>query len=66
MGHGKILCFSVYCGPEMDFGGNTRRLWVDILKGGPEVMQAFKPYLESDAVKKVRTLCCTRWRMRRC
>lgn len=54
VGHGRITCFSVYCGPELDLGSNKRRLWVDVLRGGDEVLQAFKPYLESEAVLKVR------------
>ena len=29
MGHGKVTCFSVYCGPQMDFGGGKARLWSD-------------------------------------
>jgi DNA polymerase-1 len=54
VGHGRITCFSVYCGPEMDFGDGKKRLWVDVLKGGREVLHAFKPYLESDTILKVR------------
>ena len=54
VGHGRITCFSVYCGPEMDFGGGKRRLWVDVLKGGREVLHAFKPYLESETILKAR------------
>jgi hypothetical protein len=54
VGHGRITCFSVYCGPEMDFGDGKRRLWVDVLKGGPEVLLAFKPYLESHDIQKAR------------
>lgn len=51
--HGKIVCFSIYCGPEMDFGNGTRRLWVDVLTGGAPVLDAFKPYLENAVIKKV-------------
>jgi hypothetical protein len=54
VGHGRITCFSVYAGPELDFGNKQHRLWVDVLKGGPEVMNAFKPYLESEDILKVR------------
>ena len=54
VGHGKVTCFSVYCGPQMDFGGGKARLWVDVLKGGREVLHAFKPYLESETILKVR------------
>lgn len=54
VGHGRITCFSVYCGPEMDFGDGKARLWVDVLKGGREVLHAFKPYLENETILKVR------------
>ena len=59
MGHGKVTCFSVYCGPQMDFGGGKARLWVDVLKGGREVLHAFKPYLESETILKVCQAACT-------
>ena len=54
MGHGRILCFSVYCGKEADFGGGANRLWVDVLTGGDAVLKVFKPYLECESIKKVR------------
>ena len=28
--HGKLTCFSVYCGPDIDFGGGRSQLWVDV------------------------------------
>ncbi len=52
VGHGTIVCFSVYCGPDVNFGGGKTKLWVDVLTGGAEVLQAFKPYLESDDIPK--------------
>jgi len=54
VGHGSIICFSVFCGREADFGGGTTRLWVDVLKGGKAVLDAFKPYLESESIPKAR------------
>ena len=30
--HGRIICFSVFCGKDVDFG-NGPRLWVDTLDG---------------------------------
>ena len=62
VGHGKVTCFSVYCGPQMDFGSGKARLWVDVLKGGREVLHAFKPYLESETILKVRQAHGTRVR----
>jgi hypothetical protein len=38
------------------------RLWVDVLKGGREVLHAFKPYLESETILKVRQAHGTRVR----
>jgi len=52
LGHGRITCLSVYAGPEIDFGGGTRRLWVDVLVGGPAVLQVFKAFLEDETVLK--------------
>ena len=75
VGHGTRICFSVYCGPEADFGDSTKRLWVDVETGGPEVLRAFKPYLENKKIRKARALGDQVWlavhagpdlRVRRC
>jgi len=31
VGHGKVICFSIYCGPEFDFG-NGPKVWVDTMR----------------------------------
>jgi DNA polymerase-1 len=31
VGNGRIICFSIYCGPELDFGHGPR-IWVDTLR----------------------------------
>ena len=59
VGHGRIVCFSVYCGPDVDFTGDGTKkcLWVDVLKGGQAVLDVFKPYLEDASIQKVRECC---------
>lgn len=55
VGHGDLACFSVYCGPDVDFDGNgSDCLWVDTL--GPEreaILDCFRPYFENHDIKKV-------------
>lgn len=67
--HGKVTCFSLYCGPDVHFGntphadGQPKKtmLWVDTWLGGREdteetskaIMDIFKPFFESDNHKKV-------------
>jgi DNA polymerase-1 len=62
VGHGRIICFSVYCGEEADFGDGTKRLWVDLIDDGEgdekgkrrkAVLGAFKDYLKSESIRKV-------------
>lgn len=55
VGHGRMICFSVYCGPEADFGDGKSRLWVDVL-GKDEVLDEFKSYFEDRSIKKVRVV----------
>ena len=39
-GHGTVICFSVYCGEDIDFGGSgdgdirQNQLWVDTMVDG--------------------------------
>ncbi len=70
--HGRVICFSVYAGPEVHFGqeapaeGAPRRsmLWVDTWLNGDEARQgeaaaiaeAFRPFWESAQHKKVGAL----------
>ncbi|KAL0302053.1 UNVERIFIED_CONTAM: DNA polymerase I A, chloroplastic/mitochondrial [Sesamum radiatum] len=32
--HGEIICFSIYSGPEADFGDGKSCIWVDVLDAG--------------------------------
>lgn len=68
--HGRVICFSVYAGPEVHFGeappaaGAPRRsmLWVDTWLDGSEarqeeataIIEAFRPFWESEQLKKVK------------
>ncbi|EFN54803.1 hypothetical protein CHLNCDRAFT_134784 [Chlorella variabilis] len=66
--HGKVICFSIYAGPDMHWGeelpavGAPRRsmLWVDTWLDGEEgragearaIVEAFRPFWESQQHKK--------------
>lgn len=52
--HGELICFSIYCGPEADFGNGKSCIWVDVLgENGREVLAEFKPYFEDSFIRKV-------------
>lgn len=52
--HGEIICFSIYCGPEADFGDGKSCIWVDVLDGGGSwLLATFKPFFEDPSIKKV-------------
>ncbi|KAF1891501.1 hypothetical protein Lal_00012390 [Lupinus albus] len=52
--HGEIICFSVYSGPEADFGGGKSYIWVDVLDGGgKEILIKFADFFEDSSIKKV-------------
>lgn len=67
--HGRVLCFSVYCGADIDFGNEPlpagapvrSMLWVDTYLDGHEakqeealaIIEAFRPFFESSAHRKV-------------
>jgi len=57
VGHGQVTCFSVFCGPDVNFApdGESKRslLWVDTMRGGDGVWEVFKEYFENADVKKV-------------
>ncbi|XP_057856787.2 DNA polymerase I B, chloroplastic/mitochondrial isoform X2 [Cryptomeria japonica] len=53
VGHGKIICFSVYCGLEASFGDGKSCVWVDVLDGGEDVLSVFAPYFEDPSIRKV-------------
>lgn len=51
VGHGTIICASIYCGPDIDFG-NGPRVWIDNLDDD-STLQLFKDYFESEKILKV-------------
>lgn len=52
--HGEIICFSIYSGPEADFGNGKSCIWVDVLDGGGrDLLVEFAPFFEDPSIKKV-------------
>eukprot|EP00899_Mesostigma_viride_P019227 jgi/Mesvir1/27305/Mv07135-RA.2 len=54
VGHGNLICFSLYCGEDVSEGPSRRRVWVDVTgeeKGG--ILAAFKEFFEDGSIKKV-------------
>ncbi|XP_061355331.1 DNA polymerase I B, chloroplastic/mitochondrial-like isoform X2 [Gastrolobium bilobum] len=51
--HGEIICFSIYSGPEADFGGGKSCIWVDVLDGGgKEILNKFADFFQDSSIKK--------------
>lgn len=53
VGHGKVICFSIYSGPLADFGNGKSCVWVDVLDGGVEVLMEFAPFFQDPSIMKV-------------
>lgn len=52
--HGEIICFSIYSGPEADFGNGKSCIWVDVLDGGGrDLLVEFAPFFEDPSIQKV-------------
>ncbi|KAJ0264574.1 DNA polymerase I B [Hirschfeldia incana] len=52
--HGELICFSIYCGSEADFGDGKSCIWVDVLgDNGKDILAEFKPFFEDSSIKKV-------------
>ncbi|CAA3033489.1 DNA polymerase I B, chloroplastic mitochondrial-like [Olea europaea subsp. europaea] len=52
--HGEIICFSIYSGPDVDFGNGKSCVWVDVLDGGGKNLIAeFARFFEDSSIKKV-------------
>ncbi|GAU12408.1 hypothetical protein TSUD_253600 [Trifolium subterraneum] len=52
--HGEITCFSIYGGPEADFGGGKSCIWVDVLDGGgKEILEKFANFFSDPLIMKV-------------
>ncbi|KAI5079261.1 hypothetical protein GOP47_0004740 [Adiantum capillus-veneris] len=53
VGHGRVICFSIYCGPNADFGDRKNCVWVDVLDSNIELLNIFREYFEDSSIKKV-------------
>ena len=51
VGHGKIICCSIYCGSQADFGDGKSGVWVGMLDGGEDVLSVFPFILGIDQFK---------------
>jgi len=55
-GHGEVICWSVYCGDDVDFGSGPR-LWVDNMDPASGqlrgLVEYFRSYLEDPDIQKV-------------
>ena len=53
--HGEITCFSMYSGPEANFGGGKSCIWIDVLDGGgKEVLEKFAEFFSDSFIRKVK------------
>jgi DNA polymerase-1 len=52
VGHGTVICASIYCGPDVDFGGGAR-IWIDNYGKASGTLDYFKEYFEDVEIKKV-------------
>ncbi|RLN04838.1 hypothetical protein C2845_PM13G02290 [Panicum miliaceum] len=57
VGHGKVICFSIYSANSdvqaADFGNVKTCIWVDVLDGGRGVLMEFAPFFEDPSIKKI-------------
>lgn len=52
--HGEVICFSIYSGPDANFGSGKSCIWVDVLDGGRNgLLTEFAPFFEDPSIKKV-------------
>jgi DNA polymerase I len=51
VGKGSIICFTGFCGPDVDFG-NGPRLFVDNFGQRADLVQKFKRYFEDQTYLK--------------
>lgn len=52
VGHGIVICATLFIGPDVDFG-NGPRLFIDNLDASEGVLNLFKRYFEDASIKKV-------------
>lgn len=54
VGNGRVTCFSVYSGPDFDYGlgsGPGKTLWVETIE--EQVLETFRPWFESSRARKI-------------
>lgn len=52
VGNGKVICASIYCGEDFDFG-NGPRIWIDNLDEAEGTLDLFKEFFEDKKYLKV-------------
>lgn len=63
-GHGVVICFSVYCGEDIDFGGSVdgeilqNQLWVDTMADGAKDQVCFLWSLQAELAESVLVKLC--------
>ena len=63
-GHGVVICFSVYCGEDIDFGGSVdgeilqNQLWVDTMADGAKDQVCFLWSLQAVLAESVLVKLC--------
>ena len=63
-GHGVVICFSVYCGEDIDFGGSVdgeilqNQLWVDTMADGAKDQVCFPWSLQAELAESVLVKLC--------
>eukprot|EP00471_Norrisiella_sphaerica_P011153 CAMPEP_0184502572 /NCGR_PEP_ID=MMETSP0113_2-20130426/50732_1 /TAXON_ID=91329 /ORGANISM="Norrisiella sphaerica, Strain BC52" /LENGTH=1086 /DNA_ID=CAMNT_0026891819 /DNA_START=240 /DNA_END=3500 /DNA_ORIENTATION=- len=54
VGNGRVICVSIYSGPDVDFGGGKgKALWVDTMGENKILLQDLKGWFEDPRYKKV-------------
>ena len=54
VGNGKLICLSLFGGPDVDFGdGPGTTVWIDNLSPDGELLHEFREWFEDDRKKKV-------------
>jgi DNA polymerase I len=53
VGNGRVICASIYAGPDVDFGGGRSRVWIDNMDAADGVLDEFRDYFEDADVPKV-------------
>nr|BBI54964.1 plastid-targeted DNA polymerase [Bigelowiella natans] len=54
VGNGKVICVSIYSGPDVDFGGGAgKALWVDTMGKNEVLLEEMKGWFEDPRYKKV-------------